>query len=130
MARAGDPADLRMFVVLLRAVRKWTQEELSKASGVDRGLISDYELGKKAPTLRTVERLAKGAGISPIAVETLLTLLGSMCQVIEGSRRGEQTEPMARFIREVARAVGEGVETRLTPYSTELEAMVWDEGED
>src|SRR6476661_5595228 len=72
MARQGDPADLRLMVVFLRSIRRWTQEEFSRASGVDRGLISDYELGDKAPSNKTLARLAAGAGLPYAFVEALL----------------------------------------------------------
>ncbi len=74
MARWGDPADLRLVVKFLRSLADWTQEELSRKSGVDRGLISDYELGIKAPTRRTLERLAFAVRLPFSHVEALLPL--------------------------------------------------------
>ena len=86
MARQGDPADLRLIVMFLRSVRRWTQEELSQASGVDRGLISDYELGNKAPTHRTLARLAAGAGLPHSFLETLLPTFRAARLAVEGRR--------------------------------------------
>jgi transcriptional regulator with XRE-family HTH domain len=71
MARLGDPADVRLLVLFLRSIWKWSQEQLAKASGVDRGLISDYELGLKVPRQRTLERLAAAVGLPYSWVETL-----------------------------------------------------------
>jgi transcriptional regulator with XRE-family HTH domain len=88
MARQGDPADLRLIVMFLRSLRRWTQEELSQASGVDRGLISDYELGKKTPTQRTLERLAAGVGLPYGYVESMLPLFRSARRAVEERAAG------------------------------------------
>jgi transcriptional regulator with XRE-family HTH domain len=84
MARQGDPADLRLIVLFLRSLRSWTQEELSRASGVDRGLISDYELGKTAPTPKTLLRLTAGVGLPHSLVETLLPIFRAARLALEG----------------------------------------------
>src|SRR5262245_17037047 len=63
MARGGDSEDLAATVTLLRALRGWSKKELADASGVDKSRISRYELGKEAPSERTLERLAAAAGL-------------------------------------------------------------------
>jgi transcriptional regulator with XRE-family HTH domain len=127
MARQGDPADLRLMVVFLRSVRRWTQEELSQASGVDRGLISDYELGNKAPTSKTLARLAEGVGLRYAFVEALLPTF----RVARLSAEGRQ--PSADPVEpDFAHNVGRGLDRailaatlpRLTPYLMELTALV------
>jgi transcriptional regulator with XRE-family HTH domain len=127
MARQGNPADLRLMVVFLRSLRRWTQEGLSKATGVDRGLISDYELGKKAPTRRTLERLAAGVGLPYGYVESLLPLFRSARRAVEGRPTGgepEESEPGENFVEETARSIGEQLRVALTPFLIELEAMI------
>jgi transcriptional regulator with XRE-family HTH domain len=127
MARQGDPADLRLIVVFLRSLRRWTQEELSQASGVDRGLISDYELGRKAPTQRTLERLAAGVGLPYGYLEALLPLFRSARQAVEGrpaSGDPEEVEARESFVEEAGRSIGEEVRVALTPFLIELEAMI------
>jgi transcriptional regulator with XRE-family HTH domain len=52
-----------VFVVFLRSLRAWSQEDLAKAAGVDPRLISRYELGKKVPRESTLERLTKAVGL-------------------------------------------------------------------
>ena len=50
----------------IQKVRKqigMTQEELSIESGIDRPSISLYETGKKSPTLKTLEKIAKALGV-------------------------------------------------------------------
>jgi transcriptional regulator with XRE-family HTH domain len=127
MARQGNPADLRLIVLFLRSLRRWTQEELSQASGVDRGLISDYELGKKAPTQRTLERLAAGVGLPYNYLESLLPLFRSARRAVErrlASGDPEDADVIASFVEETARAVGEEVRVKLVSYLIELEAML------
>lgn len=129
MARQGDPADLRLIVMFLRSLRRWTQEELSEASGVDRGLISDYELGKKAPTQRTLERLAAGVRLPYGYVESLLPIFRSARRAVEERDRPASGHPEegARgesFAEETARGVGEEVRVKLVSYLIELEAML------
>jgi transcriptional regulator with XRE-family HTH domain len=125
MARQGDPADLRLIVVFLRSVRRWTQEELSRASGVDRGLISDYELGDKAPTNKTLARLAAGVGLPYAFVEALLPTFRAARLAAEG--RQPSAGPAETNLQNVGngldRAILAATLPRLTPYLMELNAL-------
>ncbi|HEX9564515.1 MAG TPA: helix-turn-helix transcriptional regulator [Gemmatimonadaceae bacterium] len=50
----------------IRALRQrtaMTQEALARAAGTSQPTIAAYEAGKKSPTLDTVQRLARGAGL-------------------------------------------------------------------
>jgi transcriptional regulator with XRE-family HTH domain len=115
------------MVVFLRSVRKWTQEEFSRASGVDRGLISDYELGAKAPTHKTLARLAAGAGLPYSFVEALLPTFRAARLTAE--RRQPSADPVEP---DLAHDVGDGLDRaivntvmpRLTSYVMELTALV------
>jgi transcriptional regulator with XRE-family HTH domain len=127
MARQRDPADLRLIVMFLRSLRRWTQEELSRASGVDRGLISDYELGDKAPTSRTLERLAAGVGLPYTFVESLLPAFRAARLAAEG--RQASGDPAGPDLPEsvadgLDRAIVETVLPRLTPFLMKLNARV------
>ncbi|HYN20199.1 MAG TPA: helix-turn-helix transcriptional regulator, partial [Thermoanaerobaculia bacterium] len=51
-------------LTILRVVRGWTQDDLAKASGTPNSSISDYERGKKVPSLKTLERLTAAMGFS------------------------------------------------------------------
>jgi transcriptional regulator with XRE-family HTH domain len=127
MARRGDPADLRLAVSFLRSLRRWTQEELSRASGIDRGLISDYELGRTAPTRRTLEQLASAVGLPYSFVETLLPMFRAARLAMEGgagavSRAdGEAPGSVADGLE---RAITDAVLPRLNPRLLELAALV------
>jgi len=48
----------------LRKAKKWTQTYLSVHSGLSRTFISDVELGRKEPCLRTLETFADAFGVS------------------------------------------------------------------
>ena len=125
MARQGDPADLRLIVLFLRSVRRWTQEELSQASGVDRGLISHYELGDKAPTNKTLARLAAGAGLPYAFVEALLPTFRAARLAVEG--RQTSADPAETDFQDVGsgldRAILAATLPRLNPYLMELNAL-------
>ena len=46
-----------------RKAKGFSQDRLSKASGVSRVTISRIEAGKISPTIRTLERLAKALNV-------------------------------------------------------------------
>ena len=48
---------------LLRDLSDLTQAELAEAAGTSQPTIAAYEAGRKSPTLRTLRRLAEGAGL-------------------------------------------------------------------
>jgi transcriptional regulator with XRE-family HTH domain len=52
-----------------RTLKRISQMDLYKATGLDRTFISDLERGIQAPSLRTIFRVAKGLGLDP---ETLI----------------------------------------------------------
>ncbi len=49
----------------LRADRGWSQEELSRRSGVSRTHIARIETAKMEPTLGVIEKLAKALKVKP-----------------------------------------------------------------
>jgi transcriptional regulator with XRE-family HTH domain len=123
MARQGDPADLRLIVMFLRSLRRWTQEELSRASGVDRGLISDYELGNKSPTYKTLARLAAGAGLPYFFVEALLPTFRAARLTVEGRQTSAEPDLSENVGDGLDRAILAGTLPRLTPYLMELNTL-------
>jgi transcriptional regulator with XRE-family HTH domain len=124
----GNPADLRLMVTFLRSLRRWTQEELSRASGVDRGVISDYELGDKAPTRQTLQRLTAAAGLPYSFVEILLPVFRSARLATEGTGSPPQIDDASESLAAgLDRALLDAVLPRLAPYLMELEALVGDE---
>src|SRR5262245_30788453 len=128
MARQGDPADLRLMVTFLRSLRGCTQEELSRASGFDRGLISDYELGKKAPRRRTLLRLTTGVGLPYAFVERLLPIFRAARLAVEEGGPATGPEGPDEVPGSVAdgldRAIVETVLPSLTAHMLRLEGIV------
>jgi transcriptional regulator with XRE-family HTH domain len=114
----GDPADLRLVVTFLRSLRRWTQEELSRASG------------DKVPTRKTLQRLAAGAGLPYRFVEILLPIFRAARLTTEGTggrppETGDASEDLAAGLDQ---AILDTVLPRLAPRLMELEALVHDEG--
>lgn len=77
MADGKDPADLRVAIIFLRAVRGWDQGELAAAAGVSASLISRYESGEAPPTLKTFERIVSAVGVPAATVERLFAVIRS-----------------------------------------------------
>ena len=48
----------------IRLAKDMTQGDLCRKLGLDRAYMSNVESGKKNPTLSTIERIAKGLGVS------------------------------------------------------------------
>lgn len=94
MARQGDPRDLRLVVSILRVLTGWSQTKLAEKSGVDKGLISDYELAAKSPTRKTLERLAAAAGTPYSFIEHLTAVSRSLRLTFEEvTRQGPAEAP-------------------------------------
>ena len=128
MARQGEAADLRLVVSFLRSLANWTQEELSRASGVDRGLISDYELGDKAPTRRTLERLASAVRLPFSHLEALLPMFRAARLARDGGADSGGGAPEGESPQRVAESLDQAilstVLSRIQPHLLELEALM------
>ena len=48
----------------LRRERDWTQRDLAEKVGVDYKNVSNYEVGRLVPSLKTLQRLADAFGVS------------------------------------------------------------------
>jgi transcriptional regulator with XRE-family HTH domain len=78
-ARLGDDRmAVGLLIILLRSLRHWTQEELSRASGIGRRRISDYERGKRLPRRKSLEKLAGAVGAELHDVQKTLPVLARM----------------------------------------------------
>ncbi len=71
--------ELGLALAVLRLIRGWSQEELSKASGIRSGSISDYERNRMVPGLKTLQRLMN-------AMDYPLSLLSQTQRFIESLR--------------------------------------------
>jgi transcriptional regulator with XRE-family HTH domain len=77
------PHPLNLALTVLRSSRGWSQKELSAASGLPGGILSDYEMGRRPLTREKLEALAKILGIDPGQLDATLLYLRSLQPVEE-----------------------------------------------
>jgi transcriptional regulator with XRE-family HTH domain len=66
MKSYAERGNLALKIIELRKERGWTQNELAKRSGIDRGAIASMETGKaKKPTTANLLKLAETFAIHP-----------------------------------------------------------------
>lgn len=65
--RGGE--DLGLALAVLRVIRGWSQADLARSAGVRNSSVSNYERGKKAPELKTLQRLVGSMGFSLAALD-------------------------------------------------------------
>lgn len=92
MARTDDLIDIGLAVIVLRALMDWTQADLSRESGVDKGLISEYEQRKRKPGRRTMGRLAEAVGADLAFFDQLVSQCHGIRQTFEKARRQGRTD--------------------------------------
>lgn len=54
-----------MSIRSFRKAKGWTQEQLAKAIGVKRSVVSKYESGSVSPSAATIERIAQALDTTP-----------------------------------------------------------------
>lgn len=64
--------DIGLKLKTLRRGKKLTQEQVAKHFGLARGTISNYELGRRKPTIKELQEFAKfyGVGLDYFGFET------------------------------------------------------------
>jgi transcriptional regulator with XRE-family HTH domain len=111
MKKPGDRRDFGLVIALLCAIKGWNQMRLSRESGIDNDLISDYWHGLKSPLRKTRERLAKAFGVEPSFLEQLVPCCRGIRIAFEGAvQDSPATAPAAgetdsRVEQQVAAAV-------------------------
>jgi transcriptional regulator with XRE-family HTH domain/tetratricopeptide (TPR) repeat protein len=86
-----EPIHIGRVLALLRESLDWTQTDLARESGVKRGLISEYEGGKKKPEVVTLERLLEAMRFRWTALDFgrwFVDRLLAHCRVPEGEDSG------------------------------------------
>ena len=53
-----------MRIAYLRKQKKWSQEELSFQSNINKNYICDIENGRRNPTLEVLSKISNGLGIT------------------------------------------------------------------
>lgn len=72
------PPPLNLALTVLRSSRGWSQKELSAASGLPSGILSDYEMGRRPLTREKLEALAEILGIDPGQLDATLLYVRSL----------------------------------------------------
>jgi transcriptional regulator with XRE-family HTH domain len=85
MAERYDPADLRVAVIFLRAIRGWDQAELAAAAGVPPSSISRCESGKSNLSPKSFERIVSAAGVPASTTERLFRVIRSARAAVAGA---------------------------------------------
>jgi transcriptional regulator with XRE-family HTH domain len=118
MRKTDDPEDLKVAISFLRAFRGWNQTELARAAGIDKSLISLYELGRKRPSHKTVERLLKATGVPNSLFEDVLRMI-HMVRVAAADLDVESTT----VAEDLAWAVAASLKIALTELLSELDDL-------
>jgi transcriptional regulator with XRE-family HTH domain len=120
MKGEGNPADLRLLIILLRGVKGWNQADLAKAARVDRASISDYERAVRAPSRKTLERILEAAGMPYSKLDQVLPLLRAIRVLADASPLAPPGKPP---LGPLSGAAAELVLAELTAVSLEIEAL-------
>jgi transcriptional regulator with XRE-family HTH domain len=93
---------------LARAITDETQKSFAGKTGIHSTLVAQYELDKIEPGLASLERLARGAGLTVADCEELLRLADTMRRGRERAGQGE-----AELLQELLAAQASSVYRRL-----------------
>jgi transcriptional regulator with XRE-family HTH domain len=98
---------LSLALTVLRSSKGWSQKELSQAAGLPRGMISDYEMGRRPLSPRKLEAFAALLGIDPEEMEVALLPARSLrpAEAALGAPLGPTAEEQERIERTVARVI-------------------------
>jgi transcriptional regulator with XRE-family HTH domain len=88
-----DLEDVGLAIIVLRSLPdpRWTQAELSRQSGVEKGQISDYEQGKTRPSRETRGRLSAAVGVDASFLDQLIPLCRGIRLTFERAVRQGRT---------------------------------------
>src|SRR5687768_701953 len=91
--------ELNVALTILRVVRGWRQDDLSKASGIPNSSVSDYERGKKVPSLKTLERLTAAMGFSILSLDRTKRFIAAVRseRLLSDLQMEERPEPSPGF---------------------------------
>jgi transcriptional regulator with XRE-family HTH domain len=105
------PEDLRLALVVLRALRVWTQAQMAAEAGLAPSVLSEYERGQRKPSRRAVERAARAVKVRPEALDRLLSALRSLRESMEvgapASSRDAAVDEISRAMEALVRVAGE-----------------------
>jgi transcriptional regulator with XRE-family HTH domain len=98
---------LSLALTVLRSSKGWSQKELSQAAGLPRGMISDYEMGRRPLSPRKLASLAAILGIDAEEMEVALLPARALrpAEEVLGPPLGPTAEEQERIERTVARVI-------------------------
>ena len=96
--------DLKVAIIFLRTLRGWNQTQFAEAAGIDKGQLSLYENGHRAPSARTLKKLLTVAGVSEPTFQALLAFI-RMARAGQGIGIAESAEGGSRVARVVSGAM-------------------------
>lgn len=82
---------------ILRKGRKLTQEDVAESLGLNRSTISNYEIGRRMPSIRELKRFAEfyGVGLEYFGIDTkdeVFDLLSRARDIFQSDLVGEETK--------------------------------------
>jgi transcriptional regulator with XRE-family HTH domain len=117
-----DARDLGLAISLLCELKGWTLARLSRESGVDKGLISDYLKGTKRPTYRTLTRLAAAFEVEPDFLVQLTPVCRRIRLAFESATRqgGAEVPATGQAAQGMAEAIGAAALAAMEPFLLNL----------
>jgi transcriptional regulator with XRE-family HTH domain len=92
-----NPADVRLALIYLRVLHGWNQTDLAERAGINKSLISLYELEKQVPSGKSFSRLLSAFHIPVSMFETVLSFVRIVRTLVKGSE-----EEVTEFVTSVA----------------------------
>lgn len=122
MKEAETKLDFGLVLVVLRALLGWNRATLAQKSGVDEGLLADYERGLSRPIRKTRERLAKAFEVEVSFLDGLVPLCRGTRLAYESARQGGRAAaPAAAALAErLEGKIADSVLKALEPFVLEL----------
>jgi transcriptional regulator with XRE-family HTH domain len=91
-----------LALLVVRVIRRWTQDRAARAAGITPAKLSRYENGKETPDPTTAEAIAGAMGFSPDFWQIVLDLVELAPEVPSAARH---CPPANADLRQGARAV-------------------------
>jgi transcriptional regulator with XRE-family HTH domain len=94
----SSTSDGGFAILLMRILRGWTQAELAERMGSTPSVISEYETGRRRPSTKTLEKVARLADIPAYHFRALMPLLDGL--------RSAFAEASTGYLRTLVEQVG------------------------
>ncbi len=132
MNDAVERRALGLVVVFFRHLAGRRQQELSDRTGINQKRISRYELGVVRPGRPTLERMARGTGVSIERLDHLIALYRVICAEAEAERpappdladlsESERREDLDEVAAEIAESIKPDIYAALLTFEADLDA--------